>query len=66
MKSVICLLAFIFAIHIINDLNDVACFSVFSTKAGMQQAAAHPDFDRSEGAAGQRRRAALLPAPPDF
>ena len=29
-------------------------------------AAAPPDFGRSEGAAGQRRRAALLPAPPDF
>ena len=25
-----------------------------------------PDFGRSEDAAGQRRRAALLPAPPDF
>ena len=25
-----------------------------------------PDFGRSEGAAGQRRCAALLPAPPDF
>ena len=25
-----------------------------------------PDFGRSEGAAGQRRRAALLPAPPVF
>ena len=29
-------------------------------------AAAPPDFGRSEGAAGQRRRAALLPALPDF
>ena len=29
-------------------------------------AATPPDFGRSEGAAGQRRRAALLPAPPDF
>ena len=27
---------------------------------------APPDFGRSEGAAEQRRRAALLPAPPDF
>ena len=33
--------------------------------AGMAEAGA-PDFGRSEGAAGQRRRAALLPAPPDF
>ena len=35
---------------------------------GMHQGgtAAPPDFGRSEGAAGQRRRAALLPAPPDF
>ena len=29
-------------------------------------AAAPPDFGRSEVAAGQRRRPALLPAPPDF
>ena len=29
-------------------------------------AAAPPDFGRSEGAAGQRRRAALLLAHPDF
>ena len=33
---------------------------------GWGGAAAPPDFGRSEGAAGQRRRAALLPAPPDF
>ena len=33
---------------------------------GAGEAAAPPDFGRSEGAAGQRRRAALLPAPPDF
>ena len=35
-------------------------------RAGAGGAAAPPDFGRSEGAAGQRRRAALLPAPPDF
>ena len=29
-------------------------------------ARAPPDFGRSEGAAGRRRRAALLRAPPDF
>ena len=29
-------------------------------------AAAPPDFGRSEGAPGQRRLAALLPAPPDL
>ena len=37
--------------------------------SGMSQAggaAAPPDFEGLEGAAGQRRRAALLPAPPDF
>ena len=33
---------------------------------GAGGAAAPPDFGRSEGAAGQRRRAALLPAPLDF
>ena len=33
---------------------------------GRWGAAAPPDFGRSEGAAGQRRRAALLPAPPYF
>ena len=33
---------------------------------GAGGAAAPPDFGRSEGAAVQRRRAALLPAPPDF
>ena len=32
---------------------------------GMLEAGA-PDFGRSEGAAGQRRRATLLPAPLDF
>ena len=35
-------------------------------RGGAGGAAAPPDFGRSEGAAGQRRRAALLPAPPDF
>ena len=33
---------------------------------GAGGAAAPPDFGRSEGAAGQRRRAALLPAPQIF
>ena len=33
---------------------------------GAGGAAAPPDFGRSEGAAGQRRRAALLPNPLDF
>ena len=37
-----------------------------ATSGGARGAAAPPDFGRSEGAAGQRRRAALLPAPPDF
>ena len=35
-------------------------------RGGAGGAAAPPDFGRSEGAAGQRRRPALLPAPPDF
>ena len=33
---------------------------------GGQGAHAPPDFGRSEGAAGQGQRAALLPAPSDF
>ena len=45
-----------------NDLNK----SRHATSGGARGAAAPPDFGRSEGAAGQRRRAALLPAPPDF
>ena len=36
------------------------------TKGRGRGAVAPPDFGRSEGAAGQRRRPALLPAPPDF
>ena len=42
---------------------------VHTFKAGMLDAGGQggvPDFGRSEGAAGQRRRAALLLAPPDF
>ena len=35
-------------------------------REGAGGAAAPPDFGGSEGAAGQRRCAALLPAPPDF
>ena len=35
-------------------------------RGGAGGAAAPPDFGRSEGAAGQRRRTALLPAPPDI
>ena len=35
-------------------------------RGGAGGAAAPPDFGRSEGAAGQRRHGALLPAPPDF
>ena len=35
-------------------------------RGGAGGAAAPPDFGRSEGAAGQRRRAALLPAPRIF
>ena len=35
-------------------------------KGGGRGGQAPPLFGRSEGAAGQRRRAALLPAPPDF
>ena len=35
-------------------------------EGGAGGAAVPPDFGRSEGAAGQRWRAALLPAPPDF
>ena len=33
---------------------------------GAGGAAAPPDFGRSEGVAGQRRRPTVLPAPPDF
>ena len=46
------------------------CRSIFlmqgCTKWRAGGAAAPPDFGTSEGAARQRRRAALLPAPPDF
>ena len=40
---------------------------MLNTETGTGGAAAGaPDFGRSEGAAGQRWRAALQPAPPDF
>ena len=48
-------------------INNYAFLICFYTTTGMSEGGGgQPDFGRSEGAAGQRLRAALLLAPPDF
>ena len=50
---------------ILRKLENVSMFMGVN-KGGAGVAIAPPNFGRIEGATGQRRRAALLPAPPDF
>ena len=51
---------------IVAGFVETSAISDMVQRGGAGGAHAPPDFGRSEGAAGRRRLAALLRAPPDF